>query len=526
MPFKQFQKPLSPNINNKPEEMLGFDNEEIKEEAIEEKIDQEASEFLIEEEPSQETPELLKAEEELSKEAELEAIKEEIKQASNEAETLSSNEVILEEKLSPEEGISKLEKEIEILEKKIREEVWESSPRNESELKELMAELTRRENALIQKRREFWNGKSLIDKFRESWRVGQSVNLDKTRIPPGFFSKTIAKTSQLAYFGNEISREGIKYAERKTGLFRDPIKQSEVFFEKGEIRANPLDGFIMQGFLSENKFFSLSFNIDRKTGTVLMKDRLAEIVRIDREKDKVLKEMCDWARELKERNLPIEERAFLVAQKTYNRMGGGESEAIKEYVKKLEESKEDKFIGKIEKGNCRHRALLAQVLGNEAGIDICSRAGYLNSLSNCGAHAWNEIIDENGKTLIMDIMNPPDEDFGNLTYEEFKKRGGFPASNTSRLGDFKRYIGIKGERIYSGASKDEVLKRKLEKLESKYLEEINKILDGQESEDEKKGKINEMKERYEERIKDITEVVELHEDTLNFNEELIRPIKK
>jgi hypothetical protein len=55
-------------------------------------------------------------------------------------------------------------------------------------------------------------------------------------------------------------------------------------------------------------------------------------------------------------------------------------------------------------GVCRHRALLAQVLGKEIGLDISLARGRVGKGTDSGLHAWNEIIVK-GEKIVYDPMN-------------------------------------------------------------------------------------------------------------------------
>ena len=57
-------------------------------------------------------------------------------------------------------------------------------------------------------------------------------------------------------------------------------------------------------------------------------------------------------------------------------------------------------------GVCRHRALLFKVLGEEAGLKVTLVRGNYGTAEKAAGHVWNELILDNGRTLIVDCMNP------------------------------------------------------------------------------------------------------------------------
>ncbi len=162
-----------------------------------------------------------------------------------------------------------------------------------------------------------------------------------------------------------------------------------------------------------------------------------ETTMVDREKDKELAELCDWAKGLKEKHLDEEERAFRVAQLIFERMGGSD---VKDGIRSTMVGKRKLLLGEIGHGVCRHRAPLFQVLAPESGLD--SRMEGITAVKGHTGerHADNWVfLKKSGEIIIVDAMYPPqtsDEKgkrFEEMTYDEFKAEGGFPRFGSNRL---------------------------------------------------------------------------------------------
>ncbi|MCP4782025.1 MAG: hypothetical protein GY903_05760 [Fuerstiella sp.] len=56
---------------------------------------------------------------------------------------------------------------------------------------------------------------------------------------------------------------------------------------------------------------------------------------------------------------------------------------------------------------CRHRSLLFKLMADEAGLDVALVRGNLgNGTGQAMPHAWNELHLDDGRKLIVDVMNP------------------------------------------------------------------------------------------------------------------------
>jgi transglutaminase/protease-like cytokinesis protein 3 len=57
-------------------------------------------------------------------------------------------------------------------------------------------------------------------------------------------------------------------------------------------------------------------------------------------------------------------------------------------------------------GVCRHRSLLFKLLGDEAGLKTALvRGNFIKKKPPGFAHAWNEVILEDGRHLLVDVMH-------------------------------------------------------------------------------------------------------------------------
>lgn len=197
---------------------------------------------------------------------------------------------------------------------------------------------------------------------------------------------------------------------------------------------NPLRGGIINGFKSIPEQIFLEKELKR------------EIIVIDRERDKKLAKLCDWARGLKEKFPDEEERIFKIAQLVFKKMGGNKVEKINNEVEKMEKERKEILLGEIKYGQCRHRGLLFQVLASEAGLESILMKGIVQEMMKgklIHGHAYNSIFSRTGEILIIDISNLPERWSKKQSYQQFKKKGGFPRFGSNRL-PFGVYFDRKG----------------------------------------------------------------------------------
>jgi hypothetical protein len=91
-------------------------------------------------------------------------------------------------------------------------------------------------------------------------------------------------------------------------------------------------------------------------------------------------------------------------------------------------------------GVCRHRALLFKLMADEAGLKVALVRGVMKSSSQTGGHAWNELHLEDGRRLLVDVMNP-------------QRNFRFP-SLTEPVA--RRYLSVRGVPLYPEAGSSEV----------------------------------------------------------------------
>jgi hypothetical protein len=170
-----------------------------------------------------------------------------------------------------------------------------------------------------------------------------------------------------------------------------------------------------------------------------------EILVIDRTKDPVLRRQLAYAKDPELLKLPTADRAKKLAQYVDKTLSpGGNRSAAMEAVERFTEEYANRpvLFGEMEEacqsGVCRHRALLFKMLCDDAGLkSALVRGNYVNGRTG-GGHAWNELILDDGKRVIVDVMNPkPDFEFLPETAPESK-----------------HYVSVKNESIYPRVAKE------------------------------------------------------------------------
>jgi hypothetical protein len=142
-------------------------------------------------------------------------------------------------------------------------------------------------------------------------------------------------------------------------------------------------------------------------------DSRREILAVDREHDVELAADLAFARSAELRALPELERAQRIAERIDRETTppGG-----MRWLEKTTEDLQKEFTGKAlligdwvdqcHSGVCRHRSLLFKILADEAGLkSALVRGNFLKEKPPGFAHAWNEIVLENGKRLLVDVMH-------------------------------------------------------------------------------------------------------------------------
>lgn len=203
-------------------------------------------------------------------------------------------------------------------------------------------------------------------------------------------------------------------------------------------KSHPIKGEIFNGFKDGGER-AIPEDLSAE-GILPFEKRRAAVIVVDREKDKELANLCDWARELKKKIPDEEERVFQIVQLVFKRMGENRETEIFREVERMNRSKEEILLGNIEHEQCRFRSLLVQVLAIEADLDSTLAAstvkdGLTDLLGQY--NGYNQVVLKNDEILIADAVAPPlREEFGNMNYSKLKKMGGFPrwGSNKSPYG--------------------------------------------------------------------------------------------
>lgn len=138
-----------------------------------------------------------------------------------------------------------------------------------------------------------------------------------------------------------------------------------------------------------------------------------EILAVDREHDTELAADLAFARSAELRALPELERVQRIAERIDRETTppGG-----MRWLEKTTEDLQKEFTGKAlligdwvdqcHSGVCRHRSLLFKILADEAGLKAALvRGNFIKKQPPGFAHAWNEIVLENGKRLLVDVMH-------------------------------------------------------------------------------------------------------------------------
>ena len=149
-----------------------------------------------------------------------------------------------------------------------------------------------------------------------------------------------------------------------------------------------------------------------------------EILRVDRTSDVELARELAFARSPQLQALPPLERARRLAvyiDRETTPPGG--LRWVGETATQLEKEFCNKpvligdWVDQCQAGVCRHRSLLFKILADEAGLKAALVRGNYAGTSATGApHAWNEIVVDDGRRLLVDVMLKGDrQDFPEVT---------------------------------------------------------------------------------------------------------------
>ncbi len=138
-----------------------------------------------------------------------------------------------------------------------------------------------------------------------------------------------------------------------------------------------------------------------------------EILRVDRSLDVNLQQHLRYASSNELRTLSPVDRATRIARYIDRIMtptqGRGVCENRSESLSKQYAS-QDVLIGDVVDlcgaGVCRHRALLFKLMADEAFLSSALVRGNFGTLEKFAGHTWNELMLDNQKVVIVDVMNP------------------------------------------------------------------------------------------------------------------------
>jgi Ethylene-responsive protein kinase Le-CTR1 len=126
-----------------------------------------------------------------------------------------------------------------------------------------------------------------------------------------------------------------------------------------------------------------------------------EAISVNRKLDPYLREQCQDADSLKK--LPEVERAHQIARMVFHLNHTDHAGMRADY---LQGNLQLGAIFQARSAICRHRALLFQILANEAGLDVTMVRGQYSDFGKPGGHAWNELRTSDGQLLIVDANKP------------------------------------------------------------------------------------------------------------------------
>jgi hypothetical protein len=162
-----------------------------------------------------------------------------------------------------------------------------------------------------------------------------------------------------------------------------------------------------------------------------------EVMVVDRLRDLELQRHVHYARSPVLASLPPLERATRLALYVDKVASPEEGRSASQFACTLLEAEfrgHELLLGKAAgAGMCRHRSLLFKVLADEAGLNVTLVRGNYGTPKSAGGHVWNELALDDGRKLLVDVMNP---------------RPGFEFPETNGPAT-ARYLTVKNTRYYS-----------------------------------------------------------------------------
>ena len=163
-----------------------------------------------------------------------------------------------------------------------------------------------------------------------------------------------------------------------------------------------------------------------------------EVIVVDRSRDESLRKHLEFARSEQLKPMTSLDRAALLAVYVDKVMAHVAVPRYCEPADRLlvaEYRGEPVLLGDVPRlcgsGVCRHRSLLFKLMADEAGLRVALVRGGFNTGKAVEKHAWNELLLEDGKRLVVDMMALPELNF--------------PNTRTDAVG---RYVDVKDTPIY------------------------------------------------------------------------------
>ncbi len=117
-----------------------------------------------------------------------------------------------------------------------------------------------------------------------------------------------------------------------------------------------------------------------------------EVLVVDRSRDPGLRRHLAYAQSPGLAGLPPVERARLLAAYVDRESSPAEGRGLSLQMCRLVEGE--------------YRGLLFKLLADEAGLAVALVRGNLGNANSAGGHAWNELLLDDGRKFIVDVMNP------------------------------------------------------------------------------------------------------------------------
>ena len=232
--------------------------------------------------------------------------------------------------------------------------------------------------------------------LEDGWFIQEAQQEQLVVERPGIGTKSLDIEELVAHNRDRLFGEGVGPSIMPS---REAIAQRWAYAQEGR-----LEGWIEDGFAEGGRGLTLDSN-------GWPQDPLREILIVDRYSDEALRRHLARARAWAER--PISERLIELVRFVHSLMGGAIAplEARMALASALHRGQK-LLIGEVPQrlggGIARHRALLFQILAEEAGLKSSLVRGLAGLTCPC-AHAWNELEGNAGNWLLIDLTLAPQE---------------------------------------------------------------------------------------------------------------------